>query len=97
LWQQKPLDTRLEQALQMGELMGQTKAFTRGAARCPAAKAQALAMIHENKSITYANRLIIGEGAAQPPFDHQALGPCVPGGPALWCHSSFEDSCSVRQ
>jgi hypothetical protein len=30
----------------MGELMGQTKAFTRVAARCSAAKAQALAVSH---------------------------------------------------
>jgi hypothetical protein len=48
--QEKKLDARLEQVLQMGELMGQTKAFTRVAARCSAAKAQALAVIHENKS-----------------------------------------------
>jgi hypothetical protein len=48
--QEEKLDARMEQALQVGQLMGQTKAFTRIAARCSAAKAEALAMIHENKA-----------------------------------------------
>ena len=43
------LDSKLEQALQVGELMGQTKAFLRVAGRCTAAKAQALATIHDEK------------------------------------------------
>jgi hypothetical protein len=43
------LDAKLEQALQVGELVGQTKAFMRVAGRCTAAKAQALATIHDEK------------------------------------------------
>jgi hypothetical protein len=43
------LDPNMEQLLQIGELIGETKAFTRVAGRCTAAKAQALATIHEKK------------------------------------------------
>src|SRR5436190_4742181 len=45
----KALAARLDAAMDIGELVGQTKAFTRIAGRCTAAKAQALATIHDAK------------------------------------------------
>jgi hypothetical protein len=45
----KVLAARLNAAMEIGELIGQTKAFTRIAGRCTAAKAQALATIHDEK------------------------------------------------
>ena len=45
----KVLAARLNAAMNIGELIGQTKAFTRIAGRCTAAKAQALTAIHDEK------------------------------------------------
>src|SRR5690242_4295377 len=45
----KVLAARLNAAMDIGELIGQTKAFTRIAGRCTAAKAQALTAIHDEK------------------------------------------------
>jgi hypothetical protein len=47
---EKKLDPKLEAALEMGELIGQTKAYTRVAGRCTAAKAMALAAVHDQKA-----------------------------------------------